>query len=128
MKDEKIYTDWIPRGGDNVILRADRTSSNPSASAGVTVTVRVFTKNLDETGDGYAVEPSGSSTPVSFTVAYDSTTVQELVVTSTPTSTASHPKGLKQLVRLELVGSGSGDDDWTDVRIFPPIFFNDARG
>ncbi len=126
MKDDKVLTDWMPRGGDNVILRGDRVSSNPSASAGITVTIRVFTKNNDETGDGIAVQQSGSSTALSFTVDYNDTTVQELVVNSVATTTSSNPKGLKQMLRLELVATGGGDDDWTEIRLFSPIFFNAA--
>lgn len=126
MKDDKVLTDWISRTGDNVILRGDRVSSNPSASAGVTVTIRVLTKNSDETGDGLAVQQAGTSTPLSFTIDYDDTVVRELVVTSVATATPSNPKGLKQLLRLELVATGGGDDDWTEIRLFPPIFFNSA--
>jgi hypothetical protein len=103
MKDDKVFRDWIPRGGDNVILRADRVSSNPSSGTGITVTIRVFTKSSDETGDGFAVQQSGSSTPLSFTVLHTDTTVKELIVSSVATTTSSNPKGLKQLVRLELV-------------------------
>ena len=126
MKDDNIFTDWIQRGADNVILRADRVASNPSNSAGITVTIKVFTKNSDETGDGHAVQEAGSSTALQFTVAYNDTTVRELVVASVATSTASNPKGLEQLVRLQLVATGGGDDDWTEIRLFPPIFYKSA--
>jgi hypothetical protein len=126
MKDDKVLTDWIPRTGDNVILRGERVSSNPAGMAGITVTIRVLTKNSDETGDGIAVQQPGSSTALSFTIDFNDTGVQELVVTSVATSTLSNPKGLKQLVRLELVATGPNAEDWVEIRLFPPIFFNSA--
>lgn len=126
MKDQKVLTDWIPRGGDNVIVRADRVASNPSSGSGVTVTIMVRTKNSDETGDGHAVQESGGSTALSFTVSNTDTTVKELVINSVATSSASAPKGLEQMIRLELLATGGDTDDWTEIRLFPPIFFNAA--
>lgn len=114
---DKIYTDWVSRGGDNVILRADRVAS--PASGTCKVTIRVLTKNADENTDG-AVVYSGAS-PASFEVAIGDNDVNELVIVSE----AAAPKGLKQLVRLEIVCTG-GTGEWIQVRIFPPIFFNSA--
>ncbi len=61
---DKILTDWAPRGGDNMIIRADRVASTASGSC--RVTIRVITKNADESGEGVPIH--SSTNPVSFQV------------------------------------------------------------
>jgi hypothetical protein len=120
---EKIYTDWFQRGGDNIIVRADKVASSGTTTA----TIKVFTKNTEDTGDGNAVE-DGSGSALSFTVTSASTDVEELIIQSAATSDDSHPKGLLELVRLEIEVTSTGSDpsDYVQVRLFPPIFFNAA--
>lgn len=123
-KDESVFTGWFPRGGDNVILRADKVAFSGTTTA----TIYVFTKNSETEGDGKAVEEAGAgTTPLSFTVASGDTTVKELVVSSLATSDTDHPKGLLELVRLKIaVTTATNASDFVQVRLFPPIFFNEA--
>ena len=117
---EDFYTDWFGRGGDNMLFRLQ-----PIDFVGtVTVTVKFYTKNPDDTSsqDGTVVKDSGG-TDYSVTMTNSDTrgTVKQLFVTSTSTS----GQGLKQLVRLRISVTGDADSSLLG-RIFAPIFYDKA--
>lgn len=120
---DKILTDWAPRGGDNMIIRAERVAS--TASGGCRVTIRVITKNADESGEGVPIH--SSTNPVSFQVLSSDDGVKQLVIQSAVTTTSTQPQGPRQLVRLEIIcDNGASNAEWIQVRLFPVIFFNAA--
>ena len=120
IKDETFYTDWMPRGGDGLILRGQQIES--TVSTGLTVKVEVYTKNADETGDGAKLEESGSTNAVHVDFVTGSVGVVEAL--SEPSATAN--KGVKELVRLKITTSGGSTGDWMLCRTFPLLWFEGA--
>lgn len=115
--DEKIYTDWFPRGGDDAIFRAilvdAEMGGSPLAPLGE-VTIDVFTKNADDTGDGTAV--SGAQMVLGGPVATVGGVSQQLVISTSST-------GLKELLRFKMVAA----DGWITPMLLPPVFFDSGR-
>jgi len=114
---EVVWSDWFPRGGDNMIVRAQAIDNNGT----VDLDVAVFTKNSDDPGPGSAVK--NSSSPVVLSVARATRTVQEVIVTSSAT------EGCEEMVRYKLSAASTGEpgaDEWVMVRLFPPIFYDTA--
>lgn len=108
---ESVFSDWFPRGGDNMILRAEAIDRSPE-TPGLDLKIEVWTKNADQNTDG-----ASAGTGWDLTVGSG---VGELIKESTSST------GLKELVRYKLSTTGTGD--WILARIFPPIFFDSARG
>jgi hypothetical protein len=58
-EDESIYSDWFRRGGDDMLLRVELIDWIDVSSA-ITLTIQIFTKNTETTGNGAAVTGGGS--------------------------------------------------------------------
>ena len=97
-----VYSPWFPRGGDN--LRATLEVVNRVGTA--TVTVRVFTKNAEDVGDG---SEAGSSLSISGGAA--------------GRSVAEWAGVTKQLVRYKFTVGGT-DGNWTIFRMLAPVWFD----
>ena len=101
---------WMNRGGDNMRVTVDilgRVSSQ--------LTIRVFTKNREDSGDGVDAD-AGTS----------------IVATSTGRSSAEWTSGtaaLRELVRYKytIQSTGSGAGDWTLFRMLTPIWFDTVK-
>lgn len=122
---EEVYTEWFPRGGDNIIMRAqaiDRSGSTLGCD------IILFTKNEETTGDGTAVQEAGTSDPIKLSLGTTSTDVEGLVFQSAATGPGAN-KGLLQLVRykISVTGGSAGDGKWLTVRLFPPVFFDAGK-
>ena len=112
---ETIYSDWYPRGGDNLILRTENIDSNGSP----TVTIKVYTKNDDETGDGDIIL-SDAVTGDEWSLSLASTDSIKTGLLTSGKST-SGIDGMKQQVRLVVEITGTGTDTWMLARVFPLI-------
>lgn len=110
MSGTDVYSPWFKRGGDG--LRA--TLDFVAQSGGNVLTVRAFTKNEADTGDGTdaisAVTITASTTPGRFTSEWLSTV----------------STGLKELVRYKfsLANTASG---WALFRMLPPVWFDAVK-
>lgn len=105
-----VYTPWFPRGGDNMIVTIDVTQRMASQ-----LTIRVFTKNSEDTGDGTDADVGTS-----------------IVATATGRSSAEWTSGtatLKELVRYKYTvqSTGTGAGDWTLFRMLAPVWFDTTR-
>lgn len=90
---DEVFSPWMPRGGDNMIVTVDLIASNSS-----NVTVEVYQKNSEDTGDGF-IHPSENSTPPGTPTEID---------TSTLGPTSETFENVMELVRYKISASGSG--------------------
>ena len=110
---EEIFSDWFPRGGDGIILRAEIIDEK---NATMEVKIDIMTKNNGDPGNG---------TATGWTLTLDDPDdFEELIKVS---DVSGGPDGLKQQVRLKIYTASGSAGDWSVVRIFPPIFFDAAR-
>jgi len=100
----KVYSPWFPRQGD--YLRATAEVVALSATSGVTLVVKVFTKNKEDTGDGTAVTGS-----ISLSAAERGD--QEFT-------------SLKELVRYEFDAQCSASN-WLLFRMLAPVWFDAVK-
>ena len=103
--DYSVFSPWFPRGGDN--LRA--TLEVVKRGTAATVTVRVFTKNTEDTGDGTDADS------VTIAGGAPGRTVAEWATGAS--------KGVKELVRYKFTVSGNAAD-WTLFRMLPAVWFD----
>lgn len=122
---EEVFTDWFPRGGDNIIMRAQAIDRS-GTTLGCDITL--YTKNADDTGNGAPVEEPGSSTAIKLSLGTTSTAVQSRVLESAATGGAAN-KGVLQMVRylITVTGGSANDGKWLTIRLFPPIFFDTGK-
>jgi hypothetical protein len=113
---ETLRTDWVPRGGDCVILRVQILSASPE---GVSFELETRGEDGATITTMTATEPSGGldlSTAGVFTCLY-------LATTST-----SAGNGAQEQVRVVVTGGNPSDPPgFCVVRIFPLIFFDSAK-
>lgn len=104
--DYSVFSPWMPRGGDN--LRATLEVVKRGSSA--TVTVRVFTKNSEDTGDG-----ADADSAMTLAGGAAGRYVAEWASNSS--------KGAKEMVRYKFTVSGAAAD-WTLFRMLPATWFD----
>lgn len=97
--DLSVFSPWFDRGGDHL-----RATVDVVALQGATLTVKVFTKNREDTGDGVEVE--GVS-----------------IVSTTVGRSAAEWDGLEELVRYEFT-VGTASANWVLFRMLDPVWFD----
>ena len=116
-KDDEVYTDWFPRGGDGIIVRAEAIDNNNTS---MDLKIEPYTKNDDTTGVGTKIDAASGT----WDLALDGNQrgkIQEVIKVSTASV------GMKEMVRFRLsVINASAAGDWISIRLFPPIFFDAA--
>lgn len=104
-----FYGPWMRRGGDNLRVTVDVVARVSSQ-----LTVRVFTKNTEDSGDGIDAD-AGTS----------------IVTTATGRASAEWTSGttLQELVRYKYTvqSTGSGAGDWVLFRMLTPIWFDTVK-
>ncbi|MHC4515359.1 MAG: hypothetical protein ACYTGW_15180 [Planctomycetota bacterium] len=124
---ETIFTDWVYRGGDNVIIRAEAFQSE-NGNANTKITITFYTKNSEEIGEGNEILKAA----VAYTmdvgpfISTDPFDIEETIITSTATTSATEPEGVEELIRCRLECANATGSGWVTARIFEPIFFDDA--
>ncbi len=106
-----VYSPWFPRAGDLLRVVAECV-----AVSGGTLTIRVFGKNSDDTGDGTDI--NSGTTIVLSSVGFSPAT--EWASPSPPTT------GVKQLLRFQFTVSGSGAN-WVLYRLLPAVWFDAVK-
>ncbi len=109
----EVYSPWFPRGGDHARFTVDVVSMGQSGGGSPEVTVRAWTKNTEETGDG-----ANADATVSIVRTATGRTTAEWLSTSTA--------GLKELVRYKFTVANTSDmgRGWALFRMLPPVWFN----
>lgn len=113
----EVFTPWFPRGGDHARFTVDVVSLGQAGGGIPELTVRVWTKNSEDTGEG-----SNADATVSIVrTAVGRTTTEWLSTNST---------GLKELVRYKVAVANTADlgTVWVLFRMLQPVWFNAVRG
>lgn len=123
---ETVFSDWFPRGGDNMIFRAQRIASKSDGTPSIKVTISVYTKNENEVGDGELVVDTTPSPDVPYTIVLDDTSdiEQEVIISG---DGAAGVNGLLEMVRFKVECTNGDEGDYLVLRIFPPVFFDQAH-
>jgi len=108
-----VFSPWFPRGGD--ILRA---TGELVQDGGATVTIRVFTKNSEDTGDGVDVNPD-------TTIGLSGSDTRETAEWKVNT-TSQGAGGLEELVRYQFTVTGSAGT-WILLRMLSPVWFDAVK-
>ena len=118
---ETFYTDWMPRGGDCALLRAQALyKSNPGAG---TVYISLETRSEEDTSASTMDTYYPSSPPKLLNL--NAVGVMTAIYLATTSSNAT-PRGFKEQVRCKVtLNAGSAGDYWV-VRIFQPVFFDNS--
>lgn len=116
---EEILTDWFPRGGDNIIMRAQVIDRDGT----VGLEVYLVTKNEETTGEGSIVKESNGTTDVKLATGTSSTAVTSKIFSSAATGSGAN-KGILEMVRYKLKVTGGSTGNSLTSRLFPPIFFD----
>ena len=99
-----VFSPWFPRGGDNLLATLEVIERDTA-----TLTVRVFTKNSEDSGDG---DDADSSVTISG---------------GAPGRTTEEWEGnLEELVRYKFTVAGT-TGKWTLFRMLPPVWFDDVE-
>ena len=104
-----VFSPWFPKGGNN--LRASMELVK-SAASGDSVKLEVFTKNVEDSGNGTAVGTS-------FTISGSD------VGTANQRKTGAFNGVVKEMVRYRFTVNGSSGN-WLLFRALPPVWFDDV--
>ena len=118
---ESVFTDWFPRGGDNLLIRAQMFARE---SGSQTVTINLYSKKTDATGDGTLLKDVSGST---FAVVLNSLVVTSGIYLPKATNSGVEDGGMRELVRYKLTVNNVTAGYSAAVRLFPPIFFDAGK-
>ncbi len=117
-RDDEVFTEWFPRGGDGIVVRAEAIDTNNTA---MDLKIEPYTKNEDTTGVGSKIDAAGSGWDLTVD-GNQRGKIQEVIRVSTTTI------GMREMVRFRIsVVNASAATDWISIRLFPPIFFDAAK-
>jgi hypothetical protein len=116
---ESFYTDWVARRGDSMLLRVEGLHMHDTAG-GDSLKFSFVVETREEPGQPTGL-PLDSTVPASGTLELDSVGVVTGYYEAGATS------GLKAEVRIRVVCAGDAVLDYGVVRIFPPVFFDNAK-
>jgi hypothetical protein len=105
-----VLSPWFPRQADML-----RVTAECSARNGATLTIKLYTKSIEETGDGANVDESTS-----------------IVLNSVARSTAEWKtvdgeEGVQQLLRFRYEVTGTAVSDWILFRLLPAVWFDAVK-
>lgn len=114
---ETFYTDWVPRGGDCILLRIEILIDGGVGADKMTI-------GLETRGeDGSTATPITPTSP-SGTFIRDSVGVGTALYLATDSIIAGN--GAQEQVRVKVQSNGGGGGYYV-VRLFPLIFFDSAK-
>ena len=121
---ESFYSDWMPRGGDDAIFRAQLIAQSGTPDSAITI----YTKNREEDTytNGLVVQ---DSTPDDYDFGFNSTgtpsvgDTSQVIVQSTTGGATGTSRGLLELVRFKITVTGD-PDEYQTIRIFPPVWMD----
>lgn len=108
-----VYSPWMSRSGDNMVVTVDLIAVN---GTGMDVTIEVYQKNSEQTGDGFAFPNEGPGSLTPETVVEDTAGQQESGTFS----------GVMELVRYKITAGGTGSD-YVLFRMLPIVWFDDVK-
>jgi len=124
---DSFYTDWFSRGGDSMLLRGETIIRSSTGNPAGTVKIEVITRaepGATETTIAPTYVPSGSDLSLAAAAVY---TGYWRATTAGGSGTPFVPNSLQAQIRLKLTFVSGSAGDYLVVRIFPPIFFDNAK-
>lgn len=118
---ETFYTDWMPRGGDCALLRAQALIK--SAAGGSTVYVSLETRSEEATTATSMDTYYPSSAPKLLNL--NSVGVKTAIYLAT-TGSNTPARGFQEQVRFKVTVNGGAAGDYWVIRLFPPVFFDNS--
>jgi hypothetical protein len=110
-KGTTIFSPWFPRQAGMLRVTAECVVVN-----GATLTVKLYTKNVGDVGDG---DPVDEGTSITLSAAGRSTAEWR---------TVESEEGVLELLRFQYVVTGSVATNWILFRLLPPIWFDAVAG
>lgn len=110
-EDSVVLGPWFPRQADWVRLTLDVV-----AIAAATIKVELFTKSMEDPGDGSNADSAGTPTAITATATGRTTTEWK-----------SATVGLKELCRYKFTVTGSGEGEWVLFRMLAPVWFDSVK-
>lgn len=111
MRGTTVYSPWFPRQADRLIVTAELI-----AVEGATLSIALYTKNKDETGDGSDVD---TDTTISLSSTGFGTAEWKTEAAMT---------GVEQLLRFRYAVTGAAAGDWALFRLLPAAWFDAIEG
>jgi len=112
LKGTTVFSPWFPRQADML-----RVTAECVAVDGATVTIKLYTKNLEDTGNG---DPVDENVSISLNSIGQRITEEWKTVVS--------QEGVQQLLRFQYVVTGSATNDWILFRLMPAVWFDAVKG
>lgn len=117
---ETFYTDWMPRGGDCALLRAQALIKSSSAGA---IYVSLETRSAEDTSATTMDTFFPSSAPKLLIL--NAVEVKTAIYLAT-TGSNSPARGFKEQVRCKITFNGGSAGDYYVIRAFPLVFFDNS--
>lgn len=111
-KGTTVFSPWFPRQADILRVTAECIAVN-----GATITIKLFTKNLADPGDGTQVTGSPSIT----LSAVGRSTAEFLY------DPVQEGWGIAELLRFQFAVTGSNATDWILYRLLPAVWFDAVK-
>lgn len=106
-RDTTVFSPWFPRQADMLRVVAECV-----AVSGATLTIELFTKDAEQTGDGVAV----NAVSIVMSEPGRSPPAEWVTVVGQP--------GVEQLLRFRYVVTGPLKNDWILFRLLPAVWFD----
>lgn len=103
----EVYSPWFPRQADML-----RVTAECVAVLGATVTIDLYTKNSEDTGNGNPVDEN-----VSIVLSTQGLQTAEW-------KTVVSQEGVQQLLRFKYKVTGADDYEWVLFRLLPAVWFD----
>lgn len=107
-KDMDLFSPWFPRQADML-----RVTAECIAALGAELTIELYTKNSEDTGNGNPVDEA-------VTIVLNTLGQRETVEWKTVVS----QEGVQQLLRFRYSVTGNEDYEWILFRLLPAVWFD----
>lgn len=112
-KGTTVFSPWFPRQADMLRVTAECVAVN-----GATITIKLFTKNRSDPGDGTQVDATGGGgggTVITLSaVGRDTAEFQNVPA----------QEGVEELLRFQFDVTGTDNTDWILYRLLPAVWFD----
>jgi len=116
---ESFYTDWMPRGGDCALLRAEVLFKETTSGK---IWISLETRSADATSADSMDTSYPSSAPKLLEL--DTLGVVKTAIYTATAGTNSPVRGCKEQVRIKILFESGSKGDYYVIRLFPPVFFD----
>lgn len=117
---ETFYTDWMPRGGDCALLRAQALIKSSSTGS---IYISLETRSAEDTSATTMDTYYPSSAPKLLKL--DAVDVKTAIYLAT-TGSNSPARGFKEQVRCKVTFTSGSAGDYYVIRVFPLGFFDNS--